>query len=154
MLPALPDPGDSDPANWFSNRQRAVRFDQRALVRFVARLRALAGGREFAVRIASDAALRQANRKFRKKNYTTDVLSFPDGGERLGDILISAARARRQARLLGHSVDQELQVLLLHGLLHLLGYDHHGDGGRMRRREQSWRLRLGLPAGLIKRAKS
>ena len=148
------DNANPDPANWFLNRQRSIRIDQAALMRFAARVRRLlAGGREFAVCISSDAALRRANRRFLGKSYTTDVLSFPDGDRhRLGDILISAARAQRQARRLGHSVDKELQVLLLHGLLHLLGHDHEQDGGRMRRLERAWRRRLGLPAGLIERA--
>jgi len=143
----------SDSSEWFSNRQRSVRFDAASLVRFAGRLRRrLAGGREFALRIASDGALRRANRSFLGRRGSTDVLSFPDGeASRLGDILISANRARRQARRLGHSVDRELRILLLHGLLHLLGHDHERDGGRMRRLEESWRRRLGLPAGLIER---
>lgn len=148
--------GDSDPADWFSNRQRSVRFDRAEFLRFAARLRRLlAEGREFAVRIASDRVLREANLRFLGDDHATDVLSFPDGGgRRLGDILISAARAREQARRLGHPVGQELKVLLLHGLLHLLGHDHERDGGRMRRLERAWRRRLGLPAGLIERAGS
>ena len=146
----------SDPADWFSDRQKSVRFDRRGLERFAAALRRrLAGGREFAVSIASDAALRRANLRFLGKDHPTDVLSFPGGdGLYLGDILISAPSARRQARSLGHSVDEELKILLLHGLLHLLGHDHERDGGRMRRLEQSWRRRLGLPASLIERASS
>jgi probable rRNA maturation factor len=126
------------------------------VIRFAAGLRRrLAGSREFAVCIASDAALRLANRRYRGTNHSTDVLSFPEGGgARLGDILISAPRAQRQARRLGHSVDEEIKILLLHGLLHLLGHDHERDGGRMRRLEQNWRRRLGLPAGLIERAKA
>ncbi len=151
-MPALYRDSDSDPAGWFSNRQRSVRFDDGAFARFAARLRRrLAGGREFAVCIGSDAAVRLANRRFRGLPRRTDVLSFPDGGWRLGDILISAPQAARQARRAGHPVDQELKVLLLHGVLHLLGHDHERDGGRMRRIERRWRRRLGLPAGLIER---
>src|SRR2546422_5637508 len=131
--------GDSDPPDWFSDRQRLVKFDRQELLRFAARLRRLvAGGKEFAVCIASDNAVRKACQRFLGKNRTTDVLSFPeDDASRLGDILISAPQARRQARQLGHSVTEELKVLLLHGVLHLAGYDHETDGGRMRRVEQS-----------------
>ena len=139
--------------DWFSNRQRSVKFDRRGLVHFALRLRRrLAGGREFAVCIAADQAVRKANLRFLGNDRTTDVLSFPDGGlSRLGDILISASRARRQARQQGHSVDAELKVLLLHGVLHLLGHYHEHDGGAMRRLEHSWRSELGLPRGLIER---
>jgi len=145
-----------EPADWFVNRQRSVRFDRRRLVEFGAELRRkVAGGREFAVCLALDQAVRRANLRFLGRNWATDVLSFPDGeGLHLGDILISAPQARRQARRLGHSVDQELRILLLHGLLHLLGYDHESDRGRMRRLEQTWRRRFRLPAGLIERARA
>jgi len=148
------DNGGSDPPDWFDNRQRAVRFRAGEVVEFARRLRRrLARGREFAVRIASDQALRRANGQFRGRRYVTDVLSFPDGtGAGLGDVLISAARARAQARRLGHSTEDEIKVLLLHGVLHLLGHDHERDGGRMRCLETAWRRRLGLPAGLIERA--
>lgn len=155
-MPASRRSGGSDSADWFSNAQKSVRFDHRALVWFGSELRGrLAGGREFGLRVASDDVLRRANRRFRGKNQPTDVLSFPDNeGLYLGDVLISAERARQQARRLGHSVDQELQILLLHGVLHLLGYDHERDSGAMARVERSWRRRLGLPAGLIERAGS
>ncbi len=135
------------------NRQRLVRFDEPEVARFASRLRRrLAGGREFGLSIASEAAVRRANRRFRGQDRATDVLSFPDGeAGHLGDILISAPQARRQARRLGHSLEAELKVLVLHGLLHLLGHDHERDGGRMERLEQAWRRRLGLPAGLIER---
>ncbi|MBI3665862.1 MAG: rRNA maturation RNase YbeY [Acidobacteria bacterium] len=154
MLRPTRDNSDANPANWFFNRQRSISFDRQALIRFAVLVRRrLAGNREFAVCVSSDAALRRANRRFLGNNYSTDALSFPDGsGRRLGDILISAARAERQARRLGHSIDMEMKVLLLHGLLHLLGYDHERDDGQMRRLEQVWRRRLGLPAGLIERA--
>ena len=143
-----------DSADWFSNRQRSVSFDRRELIAFVAGLRRkLAGGREFAVCIASDAALRQANGRFRGRPEVTDVLSFPEGeGPDLGSILISAPQARRQARELGHPVDAELKILVLHGLLHLLGYDHERDTGKMKSEESLWRRRLQLPSGLIERA--
>jgi len=79
---------------------------------------------------AGDAAVRTLNRTYRKKDKTTDVLSFPleglgDGGRRhLGDIVISVPQARRQARELGHSLEAELVYLTIHGFIHLLGFDH------------------------------
>jgi probable rRNA maturation factor len=155
-MPSGRDNGDSDPAaSWFTNRQRAVRFRTSEVAQFAGGLRRrLARGREFAVCIASDDALLRANRRFRNKAGSTDVLAFRDeGGSRLGDILISARRARLQAERLGHGVEEELKILLLHGVLHLLGYDHERDGGRMRRVETRWRQRLGLPAGLIERSR-
>ncbi|HUP05481.1 MAG TPA: rRNA maturation RNase YbeY [Bryobacteraceae bacterium] len=109
-------------------------------------------GRAFDCLITGDAALRRLNREFRGEDYATDVLSFPAGAtERLGDIAISAARARAQAREFGHSTETEVRILMLHGALHLLGMDHETDGGRMERAEKRWRARLKLPAGLIER---
>jgi len=74
-------------------------------------------------------------------------------GPFLGDIAISFARARAQARAFGHDTGQEVRVLMLHGLLHLLGMDHTADSGRMARAEKRWRARLGLPTGLIERVR-
>jgi probable rRNA maturation factor len=73
---------------------------------------------------------------------------------RLGDIAISLPRARAQARQFGHSTESEIRILMLHGVLHLVGMDHAADAGRMARAEKRWRLRLGLPDGLIERVKS
>ncbi len=67
---------------------------------------------------------------------------------------ISAARARAQAAQFGHSLDCEIRILMLHGLLHLMGMDHETDRGRMRRAESRWRQKLGLPAGLIERVRA
>ena len=146
----------SDEPWWYENRQRKVPIDDAAVSAFIARLsRDLAPGREFAVVVGSDEALRRANRRFRGKSETTDVLSFPDGeDDRLGDLLISAARARRQANDLGHSIDDEIKTLVLHGLLHLVGYDHESDEGEMAREEERLRKRYRLPAGLIRRART
>src|SRR4051812_4758750 len=84
------------------------------------------------VAIVSDARVRALNRKFRKKDKPTDVLSFPsDEKGFLGDVVIAEGVARRQAREAGHPLATELRVLALHGLLHLLGYDHEHDDGRM-----------------------
>jgi len=104
------------------------------------------------VAIVSDARVRTLNGRYRRKNRATDVLAFPgeDPGY-LGDIVIAAGVARRQAREAGHSVQTELRVLALHGLLHLLGYDHERDAGRMARVEARLRLRGGLREGLIER---
>ena len=96
--------------------------------------------------ITSDAELRRLNHKFRGKDYPTDVLSFPPD-----DIAISFDRAAAQAAELGHGVEDELRVLMLHGLLHLAGMDHETDRGAMARAEIRWRKRLGLPSGLIER---
>jgi probable rRNA maturation factor len=146
----------SDDSAWYQNRQRSVRFSEPEFSDFLRCLsRDLARGREFAVVVASDEALRQANRRFRGKGQSTDVLSFPDGeAGRLGDILISARRADRQARQFGHRVEDELKVLALHGLMHLLGFDHETDGGEMRHAEKKWRKRYGLQSGLIERAEA
>lgn len=104
------------------------------------------------VAIVADAGVRTLNRRYRRVNRPTDVLSFPAGERgRLGDIVIAAGVARRQARAAGHSVQAELRVLALHGLLHLLGYDHERDAGRMARLEARLRARGGLRAGLIER---
>ena len=72
----------------------------------------------------------------------------------LGDIAISLGRARAQAREFGHSIEQEVQILMLHGVLHLCGHDHEADSGAMARAEKRWRAKLGLPNGLIERVRS
>ena len=146
----------SEDSPWYINRQRKVCFDEDDYRAFLAQLhRKLVDRQEFAVVVASDAALRRANKQFRHQSSTTDVLSFPDGEDgRLGDILISAGRAKRQASNFGHSVEQELKILVLHGLLHLMGYDHETNGNRMEQIEEYWRKKLRLPSGLIKRTKS
>ncbi len=96
--------------------------------------------------IATDEELQTLNQEFCGKNYATDVLSFPPD-----DIAISFDRAAAQAAELGHTVEDELRILILHGLLHLAGMDHERDGGAMKRAEARWRKRLGLPSGLIER---
>ena len=97
--------------------------------------------------------MRKLNRRFRRKNGPTDVLSFLSDTERLaGDIAISAEIAAANAAELGHSVESELKILILHGLLHLAGYDHENDRGEMRAQESELRRRLKLPDALIDRA--
>ncbi|HLG98443.1 MAG TPA: rRNA maturation RNase YbeY [Bryobacteraceae bacterium] len=117
--------------------------------------REVAGGRPFDCLITTDRELRRLNLEFRNQNRATDVLSFPAAGGNsfLGDIAISYDRAKRQAGDYGLSVQQEIQILMLHGVLHLLGMDHESDRGRMARAEAKWRATLGLPTALIERAR-
>jgi probable rRNA maturation factor len=115
------------------------------------------GGRWFQCLITGDGELERLNRQFLGKDYPTDVLSFPAAegagtSAGLGEIAISYERAREQARALGHSVDDEIRILMLHGALHLIGMDHERDRGAMARAEIAWRHKLGLPASLIERA--
>jgi probable rRNA maturation factor len=127
------------------------------------------------VALVSDSRMRALNRMFRGKDFATDVLSFPVGGREhlagaparpgvasqvvpaaglrcLGDVVIATGVAGRQAREHGHALGTEFRVLALHGLLHLLGYDHEVDAGRMARAEARLRKKGGLPIGLIGRA--
>jgi probable rRNA maturation factor len=105
------------------------------------------------VAIVPDSRIRTLNRRFRKEDKATDVLSFPsDERGYLGDVVIASGVAARQAREAGHPLGTELRVLALHGLLHLLGYDHEHDDGRMARLERRLRKRGGLREGLIERA--
>jgi len=118
------------------------------------------------IALVSDGRIRALNRVYRRKDYATDVLSFPARARsaqtaspqppvpdsELGDIVIATGVARRQARQAGHSERTELKVLALHGLLHLLGYDHERDAGRMSRVERRLRRAGGLHEGLIERA--
>jgi probable rRNA maturation factor len=104
------------------------------------------------VAIVPDGRVQRLNRRYRGRNSATDVLSFPaDERGILGDVVIASGVARRQARAAGHSLQTELRVLALHGLLHLLGYDHETDAGRMSRVERRLRAKGGLREGLIER---
>ena len=112
---------------------------------------------DVSIAVVSDRRMRALNRQFRGKDTATDVLSFPAThmpgvSSFLGDIVIAAGVAVRQAREAGHPVSTELKVLALHGLLHLLGYDHDTDGGKMARAEARLRKKAGLREGLIERA--
>jgi probable rRNA maturation factor len=135
-------------------RRAGSQLDRSAAREFARRLQDdVAGGRGFLCLLTDDRELRRLNRIFLGRDYPTDVLSFPEPGpEGLGEIAISVDRAAEQARTLGHSVETEVQVLMLHGVLHLMGMDHEKDRGAMRRAEQRWREQLGLPAGLIERS--
>jgi probable rRNA maturation factor len=131
-------------------RHRSPDVDRRNLRQFLKDLaKEILPGQGVTCLIASDAELEKLNRKFCGKTYATDVLSFPPD-----DIAISYDRAAAQAAELGHSVEDELRILMLHGLLHLAGMDHERDGGDMKRTEARWRKRLDLPSGLIERAKA
>jgi probable rRNA maturation factor len=126
---------------------------ERALTLFATKAKRALGARgELSIRITSSAEMRDLNRRFRRKNKPTDVLSFPADTPKLaGDIAISAEIAAANAEELGHSVDTELKILILHGLLHLVGYDHETDAGEMQAKESKLRQRLKLPVGLIER---
>lgn len=111
--------------------------------------------REIELIICDNATIRQANASYRSKDYPTDVLSFPLEGSfdtlPLGSIMISSDFAREKAALLGHTVEEESILLFIHGLLHLLGYDHETDNGEMRAEEAKQIRKLGLPESLIVR---
>ena len=143
------------------NRQRAVRLARRPLESFLRRVQDEVGfqGAGVTVCLVSDAEIARLNRTFRKKKGPTDVLSFPavarrrpvrlgsrtpTAGGYLGDIAISPATARRYAKKHRRKLSSEIRVLILHGVLHLLGYDHETDRGEMDRVERRLRKRLGL----------
>jgi len=152
--------GDREAVN---NRQGAARLARRPLESFLRRVKNELGLDEasLTVCLVSDAEIARMNEKFRKKKGPTDVLSFPTvarrrpvrlrrgarpvrPGEYLGDIAISPSTARRYAKKNGRTLSSELQVLILHGVLHLLGYDHETDHGQMDKIEQKLRKRFGL----------
>lgn len=145
------------------NRQRTVRLARLPLELFLGRVREELGLGETAVTVCfvSDAEIARMNEEYRKKKGPTDVLSFPavrrrrpvrlrrgvralKTGEYLGDVAISPATARRNANKTERSLQNELRVLILHGALHLLGYDHETDRGEMARVESRLRKRLGI----------
>jgi probable rRNA maturation factor len=147
------------------NHQKVIRVDVRSLRNFLRQVR-----RELrleqqgvGVRFINDSEMTRLNETYRKKKGTTDVLSFPDAsqwaadrdvasankrstprGPYLGDIAISPKVARRNAKSSGHGLPHELRILILHGVLHLLGYDHETDRGQMDRIEAKLRRRMGL----------
>jgi probable rRNA maturation factor len=135
----------------------------RSLAIFLARAQAAVRLRgHVSVLLTTDKAIRSLNRQFRGLDKPTDVLSFPaaelvqdqkkNKEKSAGDLAISVPTARRQSTACGHSLATELKVLILHGLLHLAGYDHESDKGQMARRERRLRAQLDLPQGLIERA--
>jgi len=127
-----------------------------ALTRFVKKAQAAVGlNGDVEILLAGDATLRRLNRDFRAKDKPTDVLSFPApsgfAGTHAGDLAISLQTAHRQATEHGHTLADEVRVLLLHGLLHLSGMDHETDSGEMAARESTLRKSLKLASGLIDR---
>jgi probable rRNA maturation factor len=145
-------------------QKRVPNLTKLALERFVARACQAASLKGMVdVLVTSNSEMKSLNRRFRAKDKATDVLSFPaERGDRedqyggrkrfAGEIAISAEIAAGNARELGHATREEVKILVLHGLLHLRGYDHERDHGEMARRENQLRARLGLPSGLIERS--
>jgi probable rRNA maturation factor len=129
-----------------SVRLRAVPALRRILSGWLPRIAPASARGDLCVAWVSDRRMRALNRQFRGRDYATDVLAFPsDERGFLGDIVIAAGVAKRQAKEHGHSLKIEVQTLALHGLLHLLGYDHETDDGRMARAEARLRKTAGLP---------
>jgi len=138
-------------------QKRVADLTSLALDRFLARARRAAGLKGIVnVLVTSSAEMKSLNRRFRGKDKPTDVLSFPaEPGARkqfAGEVAISAEIAAKNAHSLGHSPAEEVKILVLHGVLHLRGYDHECDNGQMARREKQLRAKLHLPLGLIERA--
>ncbi|MBY0495452.1 MAG: rRNA maturation RNase YbeY [Cyanobacteria bacterium] len=129
-----------------------VNIASRGLGQWLSRIAPSKAKGELSIALVSDRRMRALNRQFRGKDKVTDVLSFPsDQRGFMGDIVIASAVAKKQAGIAGHSVHTEIRVLALHGLLHLLGYDHEQDNGRMARIEAKLRKKAGLKEGLIER---
>ena len=141
------------------NRQRAVRAGWDEVGTFLFRLSSKVARSGFSVCFLSDQGIRRYNQRFGGKDQATDVLSFPieESGngpqEYLGDILISAETAQKNARRYGLRLEEEIKMLALHGVLHLLGYDHERDDGEMARLERRWSRKLGLPQNLTGRSR-
>jgi probable rRNA maturation factor len=137
-------------------RRQLRSVDQRTLTKFAASAqRAIGLKGAISLLVTNDAEMKALNRYFRGKNKATDVLSFPapqyPGQKVVGDLAISAKMARESAKRLGHSVSDEIKILLLHGMLHLAGYDHESDSGEMAKAEQLLQQKLHLPVSLIER---
>jgi probable rRNA maturation factor len=139
-------------------------LNKRELAQFAGRAIVAAGRRgTVSVLLTGDERIRALNRDFRHKDVPTDVLSFPAfaageapvrGRRTAGDLAISLETAARQAESFGHSLETEVKVLILHGSLHLAGFDHEVDSGEMARLENRLRAEFGLPLGLIARSSS
>jgi probable rRNA maturation factor len=150
-------PGDSTVL--FRALPSAIRLsatEKRLVRQFASALAAsVAESRPFTCLIADDQELSELNRQFLAHDYATDVLSFPSepGCAELGEVAISAERAQAQADAFGHERTDEIRILMLHGLLHLMGFDHERDRGEMARAEAAWRRHFELPETLIGRTK-
>jgi len=136
------------------NRQRKMPIDVERWQEFTKKAARVIPNQAAGVTVAfvSDRAMRELNRMWRHKQGTTDVLSFPaeqdefekTDGARLGDVVISVEQAARQAKENGLTVEEEIAQLILHGLIHLCGYDHSTDEGEMNRLELRLRRKLGI----------
>ena len=131
------------------NRQRKLKVDSEAWATFAVKALNAIGksGASATIAFVSDQSIRKLNQQFRGVDKATDVLSFPDDGTdalNLGDIAVSVETAARQAKENGLSFDDEIAQLILHGLLHLSGYDHETDNGEMNRLELRLRRKLGI----------
>ena len=143
-------------------RKRIVGLSSSTLERFVLRARRAVRLRcPVNVLVTSSAELRSFNQRFRGANKATDVLSFPStavperSAKRVaGEVAISADIARENAGRLGHSVADEVKILVLHGILHLAGFDHERDNGQMARKESQLRRQLKLEGSLIERTQA
>jgi probable rRNA maturation factor len=139
------------------NRQRSVHADWTGVRSFLDELRSRVAKCPFTICLVSDRSIRRYNKQYRHKDQATDVLSFPAGSgseppEYLGDILISVETARRSAARFHLALQEEIKILSLHGVLHLMGYDHETDHGRMTRAERLWSERLHLRTSLSARS--
>ena len=140
--------------------KKVAGLNEPSLSRFVLRARRSAGLRGAVnVLVTTSSAMRSLNLQFRGKNKATDVLSFPAAsiaakGKKAfaGEIAISAEIAAQSAARLGHSVALEIKILVLHGILHLAGFDHERDNGEMARKEAKCRRALRLPVSLTERS--
>jgi probable rRNA maturation factor len=137
-------------------RRTVAGLSHTALVRFVGRARRAARVRgDVHVLITTGGELASLNRRFRGQPQPTDVLSFPAPSHLpwsyAGDLAIAADLAAQNGRKMGHSAAEEVKILILHGVLHLAGYDHERDNGQMARKEERLRRQLRLPVGLIER---
>ena len=143
----------------FIIRKKIAGLSSSTLERFVLRARRMVHLRDpVIVLVTNSAELRSLNQRFRGADKATDVLSFPVSPEVsrqakrvAGEVAVSADIARENARRFGHSVADEVKILVLHGILHLAGFDHEHDNGTMARKENQLRLRLKLEGGLIER---
>jgi probable rRNA maturation factor len=149
------EPGESCPTILFRAVPASARLSaehKRELKRFAADLsQRVADGRSFTCVITNDRGLRRLNKDFLAHDYPTDVLSFPSAAGALGDVAISSERALAQAAEFGHSLLDEIRILMLHGVLHLTGFDHERDRGEMARAERTWRGYFKLPRTLLGR---
>ena len=138
------------------NRQRQVRADWSDLRGFLLEMQSQLAQKPFSVCLVSDRAIRRYNREYRHLDKPTDVLSFPvqDDPEYLGDIVISVETAQENAARYRLKLNDEIKILALHGVLHLMGYDHESDRGEMSRVERLWSSRMGLATGLTARARA